>query len=762
MQVRDYFKRNFVFVTIVLGFMILMFQSIPVSAAEKSIVYTSFTKTVTDTSGDGTKGNPYNRFEDAVKNVADGGTIYIMAANGAFLNEAEGIQPFIINKSVTIEPEPGAGRASLSCRAAGILLEGDVTFRNIELGFANKYHDHIFANGYKLTLINVTRTSGCRLVDLFAGGLYIAGVPIGTEQGKNGQVIVEGRSSEFGNIYAGSLNGAFDGASSICVEDTAAKMIGDIYASGAEETYFDRDNWFDQTEPPIPTPHAGLFPVTGKVQVRTVDTSITNIDGAGAANGTAVSFSAKNLEEYLALNNIATLKVEQGPLKPAVLTAVSGEKINLSVAEGGTLILSNLGDIDVNDFIGGGKLILGKSAVMRIAGTVTGKTAFETEAFLHTNGYSGDAIENHVYIETKPETKGIFSFIPNPNNPTQSNLQLIREENGNWKVVKNTGSIFFSYWTKNEEMGTVSCDWETFNPQTESPTGAFATAKPGYHFVDWIDEKGEVVGTETQYIPEFYYKTHCFEAVFEKDAEPEVPPTEPPVTPPKEEDKEPEVPPTENDTTEEDTKPVEPPIENNTTEEDKESVESTTENGTTEEKVKPILPKTVTGLKAGRITYNSVTLTWKSQQKGIRYYVYRSTKKSSGYKKIATVSKNSYTDKKLTTGKRYYYKVKACFNKNVTKYSKTISVKPVPEKPRVSLRKGKRYVIVKYSKVSGAHGYEIYRSTKKSRGYKRIVTTKKTSYKNRGLKSGKKYYYKVRVYHKEKGKKIYSGFSAVK
>ena len=37
-------------------------------------------------SGDGTKENPYSRFEDAVENVADGGIIYIVSSKGAFLN----------------------------------------------------------------------------------------------------------------------------------------------------------------------------------------------------------------------------------------------------------------------------------------------------------------------------------------------------------------------------------------------------------------------------------------------------------------------------------------------------------------------------------------------------------------------------------------------------------------------------------------------------------------------------------------------------
>ena len=56
---------------------------------------------------------------------------------------------------------------------------------------------------------------------------------------------------------------------------------------------------------------------------------------------------------------------------------------------------------------------------------------------------------------------------------------------------------------------------------------------------------------------------------------------------------------------------------------------------------------------------------------------------------------------------------------------------------------------MKWSKVKGAGGYEIYRSTSKKGNYKKIATVKKagtTSYKDKSVKSGKTYYYKVRPF----------------
>lgn len=58
----------------------------------------------------------------------------------------------------------------------------------------------------------------------------------------------------------------------------------------------------------------------------------------------------------------------------------------------------------------------------------------------------------------------------------------------------------------------------------------------------------------------------------------------------------------------------------------------------------------------------TATLTWKKNSKATGYEIYMSTRKSSGYKKIATVKnwkKYSYTKKKLAKKKTYYFKLRA-------------------------------------------------------------------------------------------------------
>lgn len=89
-----------------------------------------------------------------------------------------------------------------------------------------------------------------------------------------------------------------------------------------------------------------------------------------------------------------------------------------------------------------------------------------------------------------------------------------------------------------------------------------------------------------------------------------------------------------------------------------------------------------------------------------------------------------------------------------------------PKAPTIkSLKKsGKKAVKITYKKVSGVSGYQIYMSTKKKSGYKKIATlsSKKSSYTKGKLKKGKKYYFKVRTMKKVSGKYRYSSFSKVR
>ena len=95
---------------------------------------------------------------------------------------------------------------------------------------------------------------------------------------------------------------------------------------------------------------------------------------------------------------------------------------------------------------------------------------------------------------------------------------------------------------------------------------------------------------------------------------------------------------------------------------------------------------------------------------------------------------------------------------------KTVVVKPKATTIKSLKKSGKKAVKITYKKVSGVSGYQIYMSTKKKSGYKKIATlsSKKSSYTKGKLKKGKKYYFKVRTMKKVSGKYRYSSFSKVR
>lgn len=70
-------------------------------------------------------------------------------------------------------------------------------------------------------------------------------------------------------------------------------------------------------------------------------------------------------------------------------------------------------------------------------------------------------------------------------------------------------------------------------------------------------------------------------------------------------------------------------------------------------------------------------------------------------------------------------------------------------------------VRLKWRKMKGASGYEVYRANSRKGSFRRTASTKKIVWTNQKLSSGKKYFYKVRAYKKGKRSKTYSRFSSI-
>jgi uncharacterized repeat protein (TIGR02543 family) len=176
------------------------------------------------------------------------------------------------------------------------------------------------------------------------------------------------------------------------------------------------------------------------------------------------------------------------------------------------------------------------------------------------------------------------------------------------------------------------------------------------------------------------------------------------------------------------------------------------------------LPAAPASVSSWRASYNSITVSWSAVAGATRYEVWRSTSASGGYKRIITTASLHYTNKGLTTGTAYYYKVKAYKTVKGKKvyggFSAATSARPLLSVPAVyASRAGATSIKVSWARVSGATKYEIWRASADTGIFSLLATTTRTYYTNTGLRTGQPYYYRVRAYRSTG--KSYSGYSSV-
>ena len=417
---------------IVLTMCITVQPVVPVKAQEAvqtaaRTIYTEFKDGNSTHSGDGSYGNPYNLFEDAYAAAGNGDEISILGS-GAFLN-AEAAEPFIFDKSVTVN---GNGN-TFSNRKGGFILNTDVTFKNITLRFSNRLHDAIFANGHKLVLENVTCDSGFRYVDIFGGSLYENGKNMGNHPGSEAQILITGGGTNLGNIYAGSMNGTYDGKTQIVLAHVSGTQNGEIYASGAREPYVNQDDWFSTQEPDPPAAD-GQYTVSGDVEISLTGSDTKQVYGVSENHAGKTFLTIDTDQSYTGIpgiSKVGNLTVKGGgTFAPAALDSCTVRLEGASAID-----LSQMETPQVHSIVSadsaGNRLILGKEQKLNVTDTITGALTFET--LNGRNGKSGIAEYNHTYLELGRAADTAVSFTPTDG---QAGMTLERTSSGNGEIWK--------------------------------------------------------------------------------------------------------------------------------------------------------------------------------------------------------------------------------------------------------------------------------------------------------------------------------------
>ena len=424
---------------IVLTMCITVQPVVPVKAQEAvqtaaRTIYTEFKDGNSTHSGDGSYGNPYNLFEDAYAAAGNGDEISILGS-GAFLN-AEAAEPFIFDKSVTVN---GNGN-TFSNRKGGFILNTDVTFKNITLRFSNRLHDAIFANGHKLVLENVTCDSGFRYVDIFGGSLYENGKNMGNHPGSEAQILITGGGTNLGNIYAGSMNGTYDGKTQIVLAHVSGTQNGEIYASGAIEPYVNQDDWFSTQEPDPPAAD-GQYTVSGDVEISLTGSDTKQVYGVSENHAGKTFLTIDTDQSYTGIpgiSKVGNLTVKGG----GTFAPAAFDSCTVRLEGASAIDLSQMETPQVHSIVSAdsarNRLILGKEQKLNVTDTITGALTFETVN--GRNGKSGIAEYGHTYLELGSAAGTAVSFTPTDG---QTGMTLERTSSGNgeiWKTSELSGN----------------------------------------------------------------------------------------------------------------------------------------------------------------------------------------------------------------------------------------------------------------------------------------------------------------------------------
>ena len=177
---------------------------------------------------------------------------------------------------------------------------------------------------------------------------------------------------------------------------------------------------------------------------------------------------------------------------------------------------------------------------------------------------------------------------------------------------------------------------------------------------------------------------------------------------------------------------------------------------------------------ATAVKSHGITLSWNGTNDSQGYEIYRSTSSNGSYSLIKTVKATSfdyymapysYTNKKLTVGKTYYYKIRAYVTYDNVKYYSNFStikyaqVRTDSSKITATYSKKPKTNTLYWKKISDGNGYVIYYTTKYDGKYKKLATLKgnnKLHYTHKKVKNGKAYYYKIYSYKTVSGKMLLS------
>lgn len=180
-------------------------------------------------------------------------------------------------------------------------------------------------------------------------------------------------------------------------------------------------------------------------------------------------------------------------------------------------------------------------------------------------------------------------------------------------------------------------------------------------------------------------------------------------------------------------------------------------------------PKTASAKFSAVLTgETAIYLSWTAVPGVSGYRIYYA-KKGKTLKLYKSLTGTSLTFKGLAKKTGYQFKVVPYLNVKlnssttktyVSKGTKSVTAITLAGVSAFKIKKaGKKKIRISWGSLTAAKGYQIYQSTKKSKGYKLIRTVGKVKKATITVKAKKKYYYKIRAYALNGKKKVYGSWS---
>lgn len=385
--------------------------------------------------------------------VADGDVIRLAGSGFVRTNDEA---PWVIRKSVVIEG------GTLQLDVSGVVLDVDVTFRNVGLSFNKPARNSLMANGHAVTLNNVTCAN--LSFNLFGGGLVNSNNEPFTlpAPGNHSVITILGKTTlqgkdDFGpgNVYAGNLamggmtaehNGpddnapanAFTGDVLVDIQGNIdSGALGKVYACGAQQRIP-----VGAGNGKVTLADAEAYTVSGAVSVQG---PLPDIEGAGATRTAAVyrDVSGNNYQTTRTLLDLDGLAVESGHLRLEAESRLRGAK-DLALFDGATLDLSAFAKVSIlevgrllSSSIGaggqvaaGGVLVLGQEQTVKITGEVPGPITVAIGGANHDGTASITLpLAGHTYLQAPNSAADSFRLLPYSSSPS---MTLVRGDDGSW------------------------------------------------------------------------------------------------------------------------------------------------------------------------------------------------------------------------------------------------------------------------------------------------------------------------------------------